>query len=465
MSIRLTFLGAAGCVTGSAYLVETSTARVLIDFGVFQGFSGADGQNVVPAQLRPEALDAVVLTHAHNDHTGRLPMLAKAGYPGSIYCTPATIEMSELILRDSAKIQAQDAVRVNRKRERAGHPPVEPLFSPQDVDETMQRFRPVPYDEPVPVAPGIRACYAEAGHILGSASIKLFIEDGPQRKTIAFSGDIGGRGMPILKDPEGFSAADVVVIESTYGDRDHKPLAQTVAEFEDIVTTVVKRGGKILVPTFAVGRAQLLIYLLAQMFRAGTAAKFPIYLDSPMAVTASQILEKHVELYDDDFVALNRKRPIREDLDTLKATQTADESRALNLVRGPCFIMAGSGMCNAGRILHHLRQNLWKADTAVLIVGFQAEGSLGRLLVDGRPMVKIFGEEVIVKASIHTLNGFSAHAGQTDLLNWLAPLAKSRPQVFLTHGEARGREPFAKKIRAQFGIDPVLPQFGDHVTL
>jgi metallo-beta-lactamase family protein len=465
MSIRLTFLGAAGCVTGSAYLVETSQARVLVDFGVFQGFSGADGQNVVPSQLRPDALNAVVLTHAHNDHTGRLPLLTKAGYSGPIYCTPATIEMSELILRDSAKVQAQDIMRVNRRRERAGQPPAEPLFAPQDVDEVMQRFRPVPYDQPVPVASGIRACYAEAGHILGSASIKLFIEDGLQRKTIAFSGDIGGRGMPILKDPEGFSAADVVVIESTYGDRDHKPLAETVAEFEDIVKSVVKRGGKILVPTFAVGRAQLLIYLLAQMFRAGTVPKFPIYLDSPMAVTASLILEKHAELYDEDFVALNRKRPIREDLDTLKATATADESRALNLVRGPCFIMAGSGMCNAGRILHHLRQNLWKPDTAVMIVGFQPEGSLGRLLVDGRPMVKIFGEEIIVKASIHTLNGFSAHAGQTDLLHWLAPLTKSKPRVFLTHGEARGRGPFANKIREQFGIEAVLPEFGDQVTL
>jgi metallo-beta-lactamase family protein len=465
MSIQLTFLGAAGCVTGSAYLVETSKARVLLDFGVFQGFSGADGQNVVPAQLRPESLNAVVLTHAHNDHTGRLPMLTKADYAGPIYCTPATIEMSELILRDSAKIQAQDAVRINRKRERAGRPPLEPIFSTHDVDETMPKFRPVPYDEPVTVAPGIRACYAEAGHILGSASIKLFIEDGPQRKTIAFSGDIGGRGMPILKDPEGFSAADTVVLESTYGDRDHKPLAETVAEFEDIVKSVVKRGGKILVPTFAIGRAQLLIYLLAQSFRSGAVPKFPIYLDSPMAVTASQILEKHTELYDEDFIALNRKRPIREDLDTLKATQTADESRALNLVRGPCFIMAGSGMCNAGRILHHLRQNLWKPDTAVIIVGFQSEGSLGRLLVEGRPMVKIFGEEIAVKASIHTLNGFSAHAGQTDLLRWLAPLAKSKPRVFLTHGEARGREPFADKIRTQFGIEAVLPQFGDHVEI
>lgn len=465
MSIRLTFLGAAGCVTGSAYLVETSKARVLIDFGVFQGFSGADGHNVVPAQLRPETLSAVVLTHAHNDHTGRLPMLVKAGYAGPIHCTPATIEMSELILRDSAKVQAQDITRVNRKRERAGQPPLEPLFTSEDVDETMQRFRPVPYDVPVPVAPGIRACYAEAGHIIGSASIKLFIEDGPQRKTIAFSGDLGGRGMPILKDPEGFSAADAVIIESTYGDRDHKPLQETVSEFEEIVKSVVKRGGKILVPTFAVGRAQLLLYLLAQMFRAGTVPKFPIYLDSPMAVTATQIVGKHTELYDEDFAALNRTRPIREDLDTLKATQTADESRALNLVRGPCLIMAGSGMCNAGRILHHLRQNLWKSDTSVIIVGFQSEGSLGRLLVDGRPMVKIFGEEIAVKASIHTLNGFSAHAGQTDLLNWLAPLAKAKPRIFLTHGEARGREPFAKKIREQFRIEPVLPQFGDHVQL
>lgn len=465
MPISITFLGAAGCVTGSAYLVETSRARILVDFGVFQGFSGADQRNVVPSAVRPEALDAVVVTHAHNDHTGRLPLLVKNGYRGPIYSTQATIEMSALIMRDSAKVQAQDAVRINRKRQRAGEPPLDPLFSAQDVADALQLFKPAPYDAPIAVAPGIRACFAEAGHMLGSASIKLFVEDGSQRKTIAFSGDIGGRGMPILKDPEGFETANVVVMESTYGDRDHKPFVDTVHEFEEIIRAAVARRGKVLVPTFAVGRAQLLIYLLAQMFRTKAIPKFPIYLDSPMAVEASLIVERHTELYDDDFVALNRVRPIREDLDTLKATPTADDSRALNSISGPCLIMAGAGMCNAGRILHHLRENLWKPDTAVVIVGFQSEGSLGRLLVDGRKEVKIFGEPIAVKASVHTLNGFSAHAGQSDLMHWFAPLAAAKPQVFLTHGEVKGRIPLSQLIRDRHRLDVKLPEMGDRVTL
>ena len=463
MSIRLTFFGAAGCVTGSAYLVETAQARVLVDFGVFQGFMGADQRNVVPDGLRPANLDAVVLTHAHNDHTGRLPLLIKSGYSGKIYCTPATIEMSALILRDSAKVQVQDLMRLNRRRERAGDPPLDVMYTPADVDETLRHFAPVPYDLPVQVAPGIRACYAEAGHILGSASIKLFIEDGPKRFTLAFSGDLGGRGVPILKDAEGFSAADAVILESTYGDRDHKPFLETVAEFERIVREAIERGGKILIPTFAVGRAQLLIYLLAQMFRSGAVRKFPIYLDSPMAIEASIILGRHTELYDDDFRNLNRERPLSVDLDTLRASRTADESRAINTVPGPCMILAGSGMCNAGRILHHLKESLWRPETSVVIVGFQAEGTLGRLLVDRRPQVKIFGEPIAVKAQIHTLNGFSAHAGQTDLLHWFEPLAAAKPHVFLTHGEAKGREPLAAIIGQRFSIKPELPEFGQQV--
>jgi metallo-beta-lactamase family protein len=460
MSIRLTFLGAAGCVTGSAYLVETSQARVLVDFGVFQGFRHADEQNVVPEVLRPAKLDSVVLTHAHNDHTGRLPLLTKAGYLGTIHCTPATIEMSALILRDSAKVQAQDIARVNRRRERAGDPPLDVLYTVAEVDATLRQFRPVTYDLPIQIAPGIRACFAEAGHMLGSASIKLFVEEGGKRFTIAFSGDLGSRGVPILKDPEGFSSANAVILESTYGDRDHKPFVETVAEFERIVQDSIERGGKILVPTFAVGRAQLIVYLLAQMFRSGAVEKIPIYLDSPMAIEASIILGRHTELYDEEFHALNRERPLSVDLDSLRASRTADESRAINDVKGPCVVLAGSGMCNAGRILHHLRQNLWQKNTSVVIVGYQAEGTLGRMLVERRPQVKIFGEPIAVNAHIHTLNGFSAHAGQTDLLHWFQPLAAPKPRVFLTHGEAKGREPLAKIIGERFGIQPELPEFG-----
>jgi metallo-beta-lactamase family protein len=460
MAIKLTFHGAAGTVTGSAYHLQTSRANVLIDFGMFQGFSNQGESNVLPPTLDVTQLNAVLVTHAHLDHTGRLPLLAKNNYSGPIYATEATIPLTGLILRDSAHLQAMDAERINRKRQRAGEDPVEPIYTAQHVEEIMGHFKPVPYDQPVEVASGVRARWVEAGHMLGSASLQLCISDEGVMKTLVFSGDIGPKGAPILKDAAGFEKADVVVMESTYGDRDNKVLAETVVEFEGIIKDAVARKSKILVPVFAVGRTQLLLYLLAQMFRQKTVPKFPVYLDSPMGIEATKIYWAHVELFDEEFTALNRTRPLNEDLSTLTVTPTAQDSMKLNDIPGPCLIMAGSGMCNGGRILHHLKQNLWREGTSVLIVGYQGEGSLGRRLVDGHKEVSIFGEKIAVKANVHTLNGFSAHAGQTELLKWISPIAKTKPRVFLTHGEARGREPLAKKIHERFGIHAELPELG-----
>jgi metallo-beta-lactamase family protein len=465
MAIKLTFHGAAGTVTGSAYLLQTSRATVLVDFGMFQGFNHQDELNVLPKTLDVTKLDAVLVTHAHLDHTGRLPLLAKHGYHGPIYSTEATIPLASLILRDSAHLQAMDAERINRKRQRAGEVPLEPLYTAEQVDQILQQFSAVPYNQPVEVAPGIRARWVEAGHMLGSASLQLCIEEGGIMKTIVFSGDVGPKGAPILEDAVGFEKADVVVMESTYGDRDNKVLAETVKEFEGIVKNAVARKAKILVPVFAVGRTQLLLYLLAQMFRQKLVPKFPIFLDSPMAIEATKIYWANLELFDDEFKALQRERPLMEDLNTLKATPTAQDSMALNDLAGPCLIMAGSGMCNGGRILHHLKQNLWREGTSVLIVGYQGEGSLGRRLVDGDKVVSIFGEKIAVKATIHTLNGFSAHAGQTELLKWVGQMAQCRPRVFLTHGEARGREPLAKLIHSRYGLHAELPELGNVVNL
>jgi metallo-beta-lactamase family protein len=465
MAIKLTFHGAAGTVTGSAYHLQTSRANVLVDFGMFQGFNHHDDQNVIPRTLDVARLDAVLVTHAHLDHTGRLPLLARQNFRAPIYCTEATIPLSGLILRDSAHLQTMDMERVNRKRQRAGEAPLEPLYTAEHVEQILPQFQAVPYDRAVEVAPGIRARWVEAGHMLGSASLQLCIEDGGHMKTIVFSGDIGPKGAPILQDAAGFEKADVVIMESTYGDRDNKPLAETVAEFEGIVKAAVERKSKILVPVFAVGRTQLLLYLLAQMFRQKTVPKFPVFLDSPMAIEATKVYWEHMELFDDEFKALHRERPLTDDLSTVKATPTAQDSMKLNDLAGPCLIMAGSGMCNGGRILHHLKQNLWREGTSVLIVGYQGEGSLGRRLVDREKVVSIFGEKIAVKASIHTLNGFSAHAGQTELLKWIGPLAPRRPRVFLTHGEARGREPLAAKIAAQHHLKATLPNLGDTVEL
>jgi metallo-beta-lactamase family protein len=438
---------------------------VLVDFGMFQGAKMAESQNRVPPGLRVQRLDAVLLTHAHLDHCGRLPLLAKRGYPGPVYATQATLELAELILRDSAKIQSFDIQRINRRRERAGQRPLEPLYALEHVEEILRHFRCLPYDTPQEVAPGIRARLVEAGHMLGSACIELTVREAGRDRVLVFSGDIGQWGAPLLRDPARIEHADVVFMESTYGDRDHRPLDETIEEFTELVKRLIEKRGKLLVPSFAVGRTQELLYHLAVLFRNGTVPKFPVFVDSPMAVKATKIYAAHPELGDEDFQALRKKRPLREDLTTVKATVTPEESRRLNDVRGPCLIMAGAGMCNAGRILHHLKHNLWRPETTVAIVGYQAPGSLGRKLVERQPFVSIFGERIAVKAEVHTLGGFSAHAGQTDLLRWIEPMASARVRVCLTHGEAKGRKPLAARLQDRFHIKAEMPEMESTIEI
>jgi metallo-beta-lactamase family protein len=464
--MRITFLGASGSeVTGSSYLVQTATSSVMVDFGLFQGGSGADKLNVLPKGVDFKNLKAVLLTHAHLDHCGRLPLLVQTGFRGRVYATPGTRDIAALILRDSAKIQASDLERINRKRQRAGQQPKPVLYTIEDVEKVLNQFEPLPYHQEVKVAEGLFLTVAEAGHMLGSASFSLQQRGAGRNTTVVFSGDLGPRGAPILRDAEPFTKADLVLMESTYGDRDHRSLDDTVREFTDIIAKVVARRGKLLVPAFAVGRVQQLLYHLALMFRSGRVPKFPVYIDSPMAIEATAIYRRHPELFDDELQALNPRRMTEEDLTSVKTSVTADQSKALNQLTGPCLIMAGAGMCNAGRILHHLKQNLWKPETAVLIVGYQAPGSLGRMLVDGAKQVKIFGEPISVKASVHTLGGFSAHAGQTDLLHWLGQVAPSRPQVALIHGEDRAHKPLAAKIQQQFGITCILPNLNQTIVV
>lgn len=464
--MKLTFLGAAsGEVTGSAYHLRTAAAEVMVDFGMFQGGRQADVANRTKALRDAPGLAAVLLTHAHLDHCGRLPLLARAGFRGPVFCTDATREISGLILRDSAHVQEQDLVRTNRRRERAGEVPLEVLYTAADVDRILRNFRAIDYGQVVPVAPGIQARFVDAGHLCGSASIELTVNEGGRTRRIIFSGDLGRANTPMLRDPVHFSGADVVVTESTYGDREHKPLADTVAEFESIVQQAIARRSKILIPTFAVGRAQLMLYLLAIMFRNHLVEPFPIYIDSPMAIEATAICARHVDLYDDDFQALQRQKPLAEDMRTVRSVATTDESRRLNDISGPCVILAGSGMCTAGRILHHLKQNLWRDGASVIFVGFQGRGTLGRMLVEGAKTVNILGEKIAVKARIHTLGGFSAHAGQSELLGWLGSMADSRPRVIVTHGEEAARETLAGRIRERFGLASERPQVGDVLEL
>lgn len=462
--MRITFYGAAGEVTGSAFLIDTGVARVLVEFGLFQHVEHRQDLNVLPNGLDPAKLDAVLVTHAHLDHTGRLPLLVQHGYQGRVWATQPTIELMDLILRDSAKVQAQDMARINRKRQRADEPPLSPLYSAADVERLLPHFQPVAYNELVTVAPGVQARFVEAGHLLGSASIQLRIQQDGTVRSVVISGDVGPRGAPLLQDAAGFDSADVVLMECTYGDRDHKPLADTVAEFEAIVQDAVAHRGKILVPTFAVGRAQMLLYLMALMFRHRVVPKFPVFVDSPMAIEATRIYAQHLDLFDEEFQAIQRERPLAADLDTVKATPTAAESQALNDLPGPCMILAGSGMCTGGRILHHFKQNLWRKETAVVIVGYQSQGTLGRQLIEGAKQVSIFGEKIAVKARVHTLGGFSAHAGQTDLVRWFDHLAGSRPQAVLIHGEAKGRDSLARLLEQRYGLLAAKPNLGDTLS-
>ena len=463
--MKIKVLGAGGGeVTGSAYLVETDKARVLVDCGIFQGGREAEAMN----RFDPKdvsSLDAVVVTHAHLDHTGRLPLLSKMGVPAPVFCTQATLELTSLILRDSAHVQEMDTMRLNRKRQRAGMKPLKPMVSLEDTEDIIGRLIALPYDQDFQVAAGVKAYFAEAGHMLGSSGIQLSIEENGLVKKVVFSGDLGPKGAPILKDFEELHTADAVFMETTYGDRDHKPLDETVNEFVSIVKAVVADKGKILIPTFAVGRAQLMISILASMFRAKLVPPFPIFLDSPMAIEASKIYFSHKELYDEELLEFIRVKPLMDDLKSLKMCPTAEDSIAINDVPGPMMVLAGAGMCNAGRIMHHLKYNLWKPETHVIIVGYQGSGTLGRRLVDGASQVRIYGDDIAVKATIHTLGGFSAHAGQKDLLNWFSHLAPARPKLFLIHGEDRPRETLGAIIKERYGIEAAYPELNETIIL
>jgi metallo-beta-lactamase family protein len=463
--MKIYFHGATGDVTGSAYHVKTKHASVLVDCGLFQGGKESRTKNRQRAKLEGGKLDAVVLSHAHLDHVGRLPLLTKAGYQGPIYATQATIDVMTLILRDAFFLQKADLDRENRKRMRSGRAPLEPLYEEKDVRRLRPLVKAIAYDQRVEVAPGVQARLVDAGHVIGSASVELTVDEDGRQKVVVFSGDLGPRGAPLLEDPVPFERADAVIMESTYGDRNHRSLHETAIEARKIVAKAIEAKAKILVPVFAVGRTQLLLYLLAAAFRNKTLPRFPVYLDSPLAIEATKIYGKHNELFDQESQAMAKSGELRQTLQSVRFCPTANESRELNNMKGPCMIMAGSGMCTGGRIMHHLRHNLYRPQTAVLIVGFQSPGTLGRQLVDGAKSVSIMGERVVVNASIHTMGGFSAHADQNGLLDWFAAVAPSKPRLIITHGENRARRTLADLIRARHGVKPEIPNLGDVIEV
>lgn len=457
MKIRV--VGAAGGeVTGSAYLVETANAKVLIDAGLFQGGKDTETKNRLPDGADPSRLDAVLLTHAHLDHTGRVPLLLKHGYRNPIYGTSATLDLADIVLKDAAKIQIQDAARKNRK-----HPKLhaEALYTPQDTLTFRTQGKSVDMHQSIPIAEGISARFYEAGHMLGSTSIELTVQEQGSSKVIVFSGDLGPCDQPIIRSFEQLQNGDLIFLESTYGNRNHRPYAETIQEFEQIIRKAVEQKGKILIPSFAIGRTQQILYHFATLFFQKKVTAFPVYVDSPMAIEAGKVFANHPDLFDEEATDWKNLGLLPLDRSWFKFTTSVEESKALNELKGPCAILAGAGMCNGGRIQHHLKFNLPHPSTQVMIVGYQGYGSLGRQLVDGAKKVNIHGEMIDVKAVICTLNGFSAHAGQNDLLKWFDTLGKSKPKVVLTHGENPQREALASLIEKRYNVKPFLPDLNE----
>ena len=457
--MQITILGAAGEVTGSGYLVQTARANVLIDFGMFQGRGAGDEKNREIDPVVPARLDAVVLTHAHLDHVGRLPLLV--GLACAVHATHASCALAELILRDSAKIQEGDAARENRWKERTGATPdAVALYGAAEVDAIVSRMRGHDYEQWIEVADGITARFQDAGHILGSASVELRVTEGGTTKTVVFSGDVGQKCMPILRDPVPCPPADLVFLESTYGDRDHRPADETFAELRAILEQSAWQKRKVLVPSFAVGRAQLLLHVLAEIARDGRSPVVPVYLDSPMAIRATEIYNKFPDDFDDESRGLARSGQARREFANVNLCVTPQQSRDLNESWDPSIVIAGSGMCDGGRILHHLRHNLWRRGVQVLLTSFMGDGSLGRKLVDGAKTVRIFREDVVVRADVRTVGGLSAHAGQGGLIEWFTGASQkpAAPRVVLTHGEDRQRGVLAQALSGIGGCTVAQPK-------
>ncbi len=444
--MRLSFHGADRGVTGSCHLIECSGKKILIDCGLYQGGREAEESNAKPFGFDPKDIDCVLLTHAHLDHCGRLPLLAKRGFRGEIVTTSASRELAKLVMIDAANIQEEEA-RKQIHGHRRRHTDT-PLYSLLDAFNALDLFgRTVRYNQPIGIAEGIRATFMDAGHILGSATILLELEEDGRKRSVLFSGDLGNSGRPLLRDPETPLNADVVVMETTYGDRLHRPFRPSVEEFYEAVTDTFKRGGNVVIPTFALERAQEILYFLKVGMDEGKLSRsIQVFLDSPMAISATEIFERHPECYDEKTAMLFSEGRDPFHLPGLHFTRESTESIAINQIGGGAIIMAGSGMCTGGRIKHHLKHNLGRKDSSVIFVGYAATGTLARQLIDGDKTVRIHGEEVDVRAKIHTINGFSAHADQAELLAWHGRI-QGVSRTFLVHGEELTMNDFAARLK------------------
>lgn len=461
--MKIHFFGAAREVTGSCYLIETDQVRFLVDCGMVQGGREAAARNHAPFPFDPASIDFVLLTHAHIDHSGLLPKLARHGFQGPIHTVSATRDLLEVMLRDSAHIQEFDAERAARRRakqRKPSRPEEAAIYGMADAEGALRHVRPTPYDERVQPHPQVMCIFRDAGHILGSAIIEVWVSEGARTTKIVFSGDLGQPGRPILRDPTPIEDADLLFIESTYGDRSHKDQEATRGELADIVEQTLA-GGNVIIPAFAVGRTQEVIYRLHQLTREGRIAPMNIVVDSPMATQATRITQKHAALFDEAARELVQWKEAATGLPRLRFTESAQESMALNNVRSGLIIISASGMCDAGRIRHHLFHNLGRRSCSVLVTGYQARGTLGRRLVEGQQTVRLLGQDVRVRARIHTVGGLSAHADREALLGWAEGFRKPPRQVFVVHGEDPSAQALASALASRPGWTATVPRVGD----
>lgn len=434
MTFNIQFFGAAGEVTGSCHLVTVGSQRLLLDCGLIQGRRKDEERNRQPFPFDPASIDAVVLSHAHIDHSGRLPLLVKAGFQGTIYTHRASRDLCRIMLKDAGFLNEKDAEWENRKRARKGLEPVEPLFTVEDAKFAMHHFKGMVYAKKQDILPGVSLRLSDAGHILGSSIVELWLDDGREKRKLVFSGDLGRSGMPVLEDPVLIQQADLVIMESTYGDRLHRTWEDTRREIHEVLTLATRGKGNILMPAFAVGRTQEILYLFARYYKEWELDRWHIFLDSPMAIEATRVFTQHSDLFDADTAELWRQHNKNTLLPNLHISRTANQSMAINRIRSGAIIIAGSGMCTGGRIKHHLKHNIWRKECQLVITGFQAKGTPGRALVDGAQNIRLWGEIVRVAAAVHTIGGLSAHADQAALKNWYANF-EGRPPVVLVHGE------------------------------
>lgn len=464
---RLRFLGAAENVTGSRFLLERDRYRLLVDCGLYQEREFAS-RNWEPFAVPPASIDAVLLSHAHLDHCGYLPRLVRDGFRGPVFCTEATAEVARVMLLDAASIQEEDASFKRRRHEREGRTgphPEEPLYTVSDARRALRLLKPVPYDETVHVGPGVDAVFRDAGHVLGSATISLTLWRGSERRVVVFSGDLGRPGAPILRDPAPPPAADCVVIESTYGDRTHPPVSIAEGELADAINDAVAAGGNIVIPAFALERAQELLFYLRRLHQAGRIPPLLTFVDSPMATQITSLFKRHAALLDRDVARASRRNRSPFDFTGLHFVGSASESKAINRIRGSVVIIAGAGMCNGGRIKHHLVNNVGDSASTILFVGYQAHGTLGRQIVEGANPVRILGEPREVRARIRSIDAFSAHADRDELLAWLLAAPEPPREVLVVHGEESSAQAFAATIRSRIGAAVSIPAFGDSFAI